>query len=1279
MALTRRRGARLWDERKGHAHHAVVVGVLGLALLLVLPAGSWISSPASGGGLTPPAGGPVSSSLSLSMLRSAPLAPVDLQAAHPWTVPVRVGPAPSAPLLVDLSFPPANETRLLSFLTSLVTPSSPAYHHYLTQTEFDAEFGGPTAAYTAAEAYVQSFGATIVQTMSDRLLLPIEGSPAVLGKIFHTSFAEYRAGPRTYVAPTSVPELPAPLAGSISGVIGLSTYGSLSLAPLVSKTAVLPRSAVPLSAPTSGPAPGFLPPPTRNGTQYEYAPDYQVAYNEYNLLRQYGYPTNVTIGVVLWAGTNASGQPVAPYNPSDVYAYYNETLPPYELRPVFRPLPLLGAPRPGPSAQWDNTSAAIEMTLDLEMAGSTAPGAQIVPVYAPRRFQTVAGSFYAISVLLNPNSSQPYLRHLAVVTNSFVTTDVNYTAYYYAAQEAQARGISILAASGDDGSSNASPKRVPNNLDLVGAPASAAWNTFGTVAVGGSVDTLSNDTTSPLYLHLVNQTVWFQNTSAGPYGSSGGVSHVFPEPIWQKQSLANGVIQSTGESGRGVPDISGLANNTPITITHFGYFYKATNASVPGGKIVPEAGTSIASPLLAGVFATIDSVLTRLGQGWIGFPDPVLYRLGTAQYAAPPFVRAGPSLRGYNTLGYGPSQLPNLVFLDVKYGANALYPALPGYDLVTGWGAVDAYNLTEYLGLSSPLGNWGTLGGIRANVTLAGLNATTSALSPGSTIRFNASVELTGVLASALGTPLYDVKNLVRFYAEGTSWFANESGWAVYPSPLTYLGSDLLSTYNFTGETIPVTFPFAVSLSTTLVPANGTTPAGLVFRFDNQSVTLPVPGASYFIGSGNWTYWWGGSQVPAPTSLAPEFTLTAGTVGGTAFFGPPTAGRVSLAVQPSGSTQYLPANVSVISATSPAQESAVNLSWTALPGGNATFGYAAGGSDQGVQFTEPTGVYPLRIQLFQHPAYLRWTADVVSVKPNLVETTTGSDIVFLLPNGTYLLSFSNAGEEGTVVAGPLGKYLQATIDGVGVSYIVTFVGPTAAVAFDESGLPANLTWGIRFTTSLPSLNYTQTLNKTLRTTGGPATLQFPLFIPTMPAFLPILYTYRISDIPGWHQTGVPYEGRLAVPLNSSLITVSLMYHPVTYAITFRESGLPTGTIWLAAIGGGGPAASGTSSTLVLAEGNGSYGFVVGSSGGYAAEPGAGSITVQGANVTVLIAFSAPPSPTASSGFLGLPGNSGYVVLGGAMVVVAVAAVALLRRRPRTPRAGTGDGVSPMNR
>lgn len=83
--------------------------------------------------------------------------------------------------------------------------------------------------------------------------------------------------------------------------------------------------------------------------------------------------------------------------------------------------------------------------------------------------------------------------------------------------------------------------------------------------------------------------------------------------------------------------------------------------------------TSFSAPLWAGFAALVNQQRAAVSKPILGFADPTLYRLAKdpASYARD--------------------------FHDITRGNNGLWPAMPGYDDVTGWGSLNGHNLIHDL------------------------------------------------------------------------------------------------------------------------------------------------------------------------------------------------------------------------------------------------------------------------------------------------------------------------------------------------------------------------------------------------------------------------------------------------------------------------------------------------------------------------------------------------------------------------------------------------------
>ena len=561
-------------------------------------------------------------------------------------------------MVVSVSLSPANESQLSSFLSNLSNPSSDQYHHYISANTFDRLYAPSESYYQELVNYFKSYGIVNFTKFPNRLILSMSGSSKDFSAAFNTGIMALNG--TSSFGPDKKPEIPEWVAGNITGVTGLTSASVAYEAPL---------SVNMLDSSLNGTTGSSFPSPiVKNNVEYSYGSDYQVAYNETGLFSS-SYDSNVSIATILWTGsykTSSGTEYVGPYDPNDLQDYFNSSIPSSEPLPVITPVPVDGAPLPSSSASEDTSGAVTENTLDLEMAGSLAPGAHIYNVYS--KTSSLSEIADALNTVIS-NTSSSGLGNVSVVSMSFGTSDNVNSTWNGILQEAQARGITVLASSGDSGDNTNSPKFVSTSNPYPGTfvqfPSSLAYNDYGITAVGGTTLIINKYTEQ-----IENQTVWYETpsyTGGKPIGTASGISDYYTEPVWQNDSIANNVIQ--GE-GRGVPDIAEVGNNTLVYMT---------NSTGKSGLFI-LAGTSVSSPVAAGIVATINEYLQNHGKKDLGFLDPTIYRIGNNEYT--------------NSTNRSLLNNPN-PFYNIIYGSNALYSAGYGYSLVSGMGSINAYAFAQ--------------------------------------------------------------------------------------------------------------------------------------------------------------------------------------------------------------------------------------------------------------------------------------------------------------------------------------------------------------------------------------------------------------------------------------------------------------------------------------------------------------------------------------------------------------------------------------------------------
>jgi len=235
-----------------------------------------------------------------------------------------------------------------------------------------------------------------------------------------------------------------------------------------------------------------------------------------------------------------------------------------------------------------------------------------------------------------------------------------------------------------------------------------------------------------------------------------------------------------------------------------------------------------------------------------------------------------------------------------------------------------------------------------------------------------------------------------------------------------------------------------------------------------------------------------------------------------------------------------------------------------------------------------TPTYPLTVNEQGLLAGTSWSLTVVNVG---TQTSTNTSIVFDLAALSYtyfpsaVLGYSNSGAGSTTVASP------GTV--VTVTYVPT-TATTYTVTFEQTGLPASTPWGI----TLNGVTYGSTTSSTTFTVLN-GTYGFSVASPT--GFTPPAPTGFV-DVKG---------ANVVVDLPFSAAGTF-------YAVTFTETGLPTGSSWSAAVQGFGQTS--TTASVAFNLPNGVYNWTTTTIAGYTTATWSGSVTVNGTAATVTIKF-----------------------------------------------------------
>ncbi len=465
--------------------------------------------------------------------------------------------------------------------------SSPrlASRTYWARAEFGRRFTADAGDLETVRRWADVAGLTVGRVDPARRAVALSAESSAVARSFGTRLRPVRLGGRSYHEAVGRVRLPSGVSDAIRAVVGLTDR------PLLRPHFRLnPRAAAGYSIPTVGDAYGF--PPGSSGS-------------------------GVTIGVLEFGGG---------YQPADLTAYFEG---------LGRPVPSVvsvsvdGAEN---APTGDPSGPDAEVELDVEMAGALAPGAKIVVYFAPNTEQGFAN---ALTTAIHDGTHQP-----SIVSISWGGPEPSWSASARAAlelacQDAAALGVTVLAASGDQGATDGEPAG-----DLtVDFPASSPY----VLACGGTRLVLSGAV-------VAAETVW-NDLAQGEGATGGGVSEEFPLPSFQAGSAVPKA--PNGYAGRGVPDVA--ADADPET----GY------SVVVDGAAAVIGGTSAVAPLWAALLARLQQSLGKP----LGFANPLLYA---------PSAAAG--------------------FRPITSGGNGGYSAGPGWNPCTGLGSPKGATLLGALG-----------------------------------------------------------------------------------------------------------------------------------------------------------------------------------------------------------------------------------------------------------------------------------------------------------------------------------------------------------------------------------------------------------------------------------------------------------------------------------------------------------------------------------------------------------------------------------------------------
>jgi kumamolisin len=464
----------------------------------------------------------------------------------------------------------------------------------IPRAEYEKTHGADPADVEKIKRFAQEFGLTVHETGTElaRRTVMLSGTVSALEKAFHVQLKEYSHPKGNFRGRVGTISVPADYSDIITGVFGLDNRPQAE--------------------------PHYRRLAKADGHKHKTHTS-TTAYDPNEIATIYDYPaadgSGQCVGLIELGGG---------FKLDDLSTYFKSLK-------IDAPQVISVFVDGGSNSRTTPDSADGEVMLDIEVVGAIAPGAKIVVYFAPNTDQ---GFLDAITTAVHDSTNQP-----SAISISWGSSESNWTTqaltnFDEAFQSAAAMGVTVCVASGDNGSSDG----VNDGKNHVDFPASSSF----ALGCGGTSLQASND-------KIVNEEVWDDGSSGGATG--GGVSTVFPLPIWQD---GFGVpLPPVEGGGRGVPDVSGDADpNTGYNI-------------LVDGETGVFGGTSAVAPLWAALVARMNQIIGKP----VGFLNPLIYSQAVEASG----------------------------FHDVTEGNNGAYSASVGWDPCTGLGSPDGAKLLAAL------------------------------------------------------------------------------------------------------------------------------------------------------------------------------------------------------------------------------------------------------------------------------------------------------------------------------------------------------------------------------------------------------------------------------------------------------------------------------------------------------------------------------------------------------------------------------------------------------
>src|SRR5438876_6188901 len=528
-------------------------------------------------------------------------------------------------MFLVLRRPPEREDALRQFLEEAHTLGGTSYHKWLKPEQFGELYGPDDSEMTTVIAWLQRHGFSVACVTKGKTAVEFSGTAGQLREAFGTEIHTYLVDGEEHHANDRDPQIPDALAPVIAGITPMNDFPAKSYTKVLGQASFQAETHAITPQWTLNTQPLLALGPSDFAVQYDLNPLYTAGVNG----------NGVTIGIISLSNVD----------PTIVAAYRT----------------LFGLPA-GPlnviidGSDPGQNGAVVEAHLDVEIAGSVAPGAAI-NLYAATGTTVQNGLVLAAQRAVDDDQATILSTSYGICEQSLGSAGNQFWANVW--EQAAAQGQTSFVSGGDGGPAGCDnfnqPQAAQHGLAVSGF-SSTPWN----IAVGGTdffytsyngnaasqnseLATYWNLTPAKLpstsLLKPIPEQPWNRpfglnlsttgvydpppativagsggasscaSGTGAPHGSFASCTAGYPKPSWQ---TGEGV---PADGVRDLPDISLFAaageNNSAYPICAFPNECTQVNG---GTALLLAGGTSASSPAMAGIMALVNQKFGAQGQ-----------------------------------------------------------------------------------------------------------------------------------------------------------------------------------------------------------------------------------------------------------------------------------------------------------------------------------------------------------------------------------------------------------------------------------------------------------------------------------------------------------------------------------------------------------------------------------------------------------------------------------------------------------------------------------------